>query len=358
MKKYLKLLIGVVVIGCVSGILYWGNGYLKKSISVTKMDTAMGTVINQTIYLKRGQNQETGQGVAENIQRQILDLEENHLSRRLKSGEIYRINEFTEEEGKGKYILPSQELKNIIVTCQEISQKSKGAFDISLGSLVKLWNIDSLSGTQPDEAMLSIPGEEEIQEALEHIGWQQIILQDGRLEIPREMMLDLGAVGKGAALDLIYQGFLTDEKQRVKGAVISVGGSILTYGDKPDGTPWKVGIINPFKPTENMGYLSLEGQWCVSTSGDYERYIEINNKRYHHILDPSTGYPVDNGVHSVTILSQSGLLSDALSTACFILGVEEGTRLAEEFQAEVLFVEGDGKLSMTEGMEKLFTKIN
>ncbi|MGN1144872.1 MAG: FAD:protein FMN transferase, partial [Acetatifactor sp.] len=138
------------------------------------------------------------------------------------------------------------------------------------------------------------------------------------------------------------------------GAVISVGGSVLTYGEKPDGDSWRVGILNPFDTSENLGYLSLTGQWCISTSGDYERFVEVDGIRYHHIIDPATGYPAQSGVSSVTVLTKDGLLSDALSTACFVLGVEKGSRLAEEFDAEVLFVDKSGEMHMSKGMEEYF----
>jgi len=100
--------------------------------------------------------------------------------------------------------------------------------------------------------------------------------------------------------------------------------------------------------------LELGPGWCVSTSGDYERYVEVEGVRYHHIIDPTTGYPAESGVKGVTVLSRNGLLSDAMSTACFILGEEKGVEMAENLAVEVLFVSEDGKVSMTEGMKVYF----
>ena len=165
-------------------------------------------------------------------------------------------------------------------------------------------------------------------------------------------MLDLGAVGKGLALDYILE--ILKENSDVLGGTVSVGGSVLTYGTKPDNTVWRVGVANPENPSENIGVLYLEGQWCVSTSGDYERYMEIGGVRYHHIIDPATGMPADSGLTSVTIVTKDGLLSDALSTACFVLGREKGLELAVQYGAEALFVESDGEISMTPGMEEIF----
>ena len=145
------------------------------------------------------------------------------------------------------------------------------------------------------------------------------------------------------------------EHEKITGATIAVGGSVLTYGEKPDGSSWKVGIVNPRETSYYVGILEVDGQWCISTSGDYERYVEVDGIRYHHIIDPDTGYPADSGVTSVTVLTKDGFLSDALSTACFILGKDAGMKLAESYGAEVLFVEKDGTVSMTEGMREVCT---
>ncbi len=142
----------------------------------------------------------------------------------------------------------------------------------------------------------------------------------------------------------------------VTAAVISLGGSILTYGSKPDDSPWRVGIVNPFDTSDSIGILTLEGQWCISTSGDYERYVDLDGVRYHHILDPKTGAPAVSEVRGVTILMRDGLLDDGLSTACFILGPEKGMALTEQYGAEALFVMADGRLELSEGMKQYFTE--
>ncbi len=168
------------------------------------------------------------------------------------------------------------------------------------------------------------------------------------------MQLDLGAVGKGLALSRILE--LLEEEPEVSGAVVYLGGSVLTYGSRLDGGSWKIGIADPSDPSSSVGILTLEGQWCVSTSGDYERYVERDGVRWHHILDPATGLPADSGVRSATILSRDGLLGDGLSTACFILGPEKGLELAGEYGAEVLFILDDGEFVMSEGMEAFFSE--
>ena len=133
-----------------------------------------------------------------------------------------------------------------------------------------------------------------------------------------------------------------------------VGGSILTYGSKPEGGAWQIAVTDPLDPSESVGVLTLDGGHCVSTSGDYERYVEVDGVRYHHILDPRTGSPAHSDVAGVTIVTKDGFLSDALSTACFVLGQEEGQKLLEKYDAEGLFINHEGTITMTEGMRQYF----
>lgn len=309
--------------------------------------TAMGTVIQQTVYTSA-----RDKTVLEDIQKRLQVLEENRLSWRLETSEIYEINSLAgEEEG----VLLSEETAEMLERCLEMNERSEGAFDVTMGPVVRLWNLDSWAAGKESGDFIP-PDTTALAEALAHTGSSRLYLsgQDGRLYLPEGMALDLGAVGKGIALDEILN--YLRENNEITGATISVGGSILTYGEKPDGTSWRVGIINPFDNSGFIGVLSLKGQWCVSTSGDYERYVEAEGIRYHHIIEPSTGYPADSGLSGVTILSRDGFLSDALSTACFILGREKGMRLAEQYGAEALFVEKDGTVTMTEGMKPFYTE--
>ena len=175
--------------------------------------------------------------------------------------------------------------------------------------------------------------------------------------IEDQCTLDLGAVGKGIACD-VAQNYLKQQKE-VSGAVIAVGGSILLYGSKADGSNWNVAVQNPRgKDGEAMGVLSLSGTTNVSTSGDYEKYFMQNGKRYHHILDPSTGYPAESSLISVTVVSDNGLLSDGLSTACFVLGKEKGQKLLETYGAEGIFIDQNKKVTVTKGLKDKFTILN
>ncbi|MDE6675253.1 MAG: FAD:protein FMN transferase, partial [Acetatifactor sp.] len=240
----------------------------------------------------------------------------------------------------------SPPLYELLVQIRQVSEDSGGALDITLGRLCRLWSLD-----EPAE-QISIPTPEQIQAVLADCGYGRVQLSDGAITLPTGMQLDLGAVGKGIACDRIRE-YLSSHTQ-ITGAVVAVGGSVVTYGQKPDGSPWKVAIMHPREEGSYLGILSLSGEHYISTSGDYERYVMADGVRYHHILDPATGCPARSGLCSVTIVCDSGLLADALSTACFVLGPEQGLALAQAYGAEALLVEEDGSLHLTEGMEKMY----
>lgn len=351
MKRFLKTL--AMGMACV---LFCGCG-APKAVLYQAVDTAMGTVIQQSMYTE---GKASAKEISDGIKELLEQLEQQKLSWRLETSELFAVNESAgEDEG---YLL-SEELTALLADCLEVAEKSSGAFDVTLLPVVQLWNIDAWAAAGQTEAFL-LPEEELIQQTLMLCGSEKVRLEpevigkDGevlqaRIFLPQGMQLDLGAVGKGAALTQILK-YL--EQSQVSGAVIAVGGSVLTYGEKPDKSCWRVGIVNPRDTASNLGVLSLEGQWCVSTSGDYERYVEADGVRYHHIMDPANGMPADSGVCSVTVLTKDGFLSDALSTACFILGEEKGMALARQYGAEVLFVTLDGDILMSEGMEQYFVK--
>lgn len=337
MKKFF-----VIAACCLAAFACWGCGS-RQPRRIQRVNTAMGTVIQQNIYTL-----EADSPAAEEIEGLLRQLEEKELSRRLDTSEVWAVNQAAgAEEG----ILLSPELAKILEDCLKLWSRSQGAFDVTIGTVVSLWDIDGWAAGEKEGAFAP-PGEEELRRALENCGSGRLELAGDRLFMPEGVQLDLGAVGKGIALNRILR-YLEGE-EGVTGAVISLGGSVLTYGEKPDGSSWKVGIANPADTTSNIGVLSLEGQWCVSTSGDYERYVEWEGVRYHHILNPATGCPADSGVSGVTVLSRDGFLSDALSTACFVLGTEKGMSLAEEYGAEVLFVGKDGSVTMSRGMEEYY----
>lgn len=338
MKSVPKIFIKSIVLLLVLSIL---TGCSRQPVSYTAADIAMGTVINQTIYT-------VGEDETGNITELIRRLEEDTLSWRIPGSEVARINLSAQGTPAGL----SEELWEELLLLKAVSEQSGGAFDFTLGSLTGLWNIDAQA--LPDAGEIRIPTEEEISLALNRSGYEKVVLEDGCVTLEEGVRLDLGAAGKGIACDRIGDYLRGTD---ISGAVISVGGSVLTYGEKPDGSPWQVGIIDPGDTSRLLGTLSLTGEWYISTSGDYERYVEVEGIRYHHILDPASGYPAHSGLHSVTVVCDSGILSDALSTACFVLGKDEGMALASLFGAEVLFVDEEGNIFLSEGLEGIFRRM-
>lgn len=242
--------------------------------------------------------------------------------------------------------MPSKWTYSYLENVLDLARKSSGAFDPTLGRVSQLWNLES------DNPY--IPSKSELTELLLETGWEKISLSDGEVFLKDSVQIDLGAVGKGIGCDEARKML---EEADADAAVVSVGGSILTYGKKPDGKSWKIGIANP--RTEDgesyLGSLTIDGTCSISTSGDYEKYVIEDGVRYHHILDPKTGYPAESGLISVTIVCEKGWLSDGMSTACFVLGYEDSLPLLETYQAEAVFVTEDKEVIVTDGLKDMFT---
>ena len=197
-----------------------------------------------------------------------------------------------------------------------------------------------------------IPAPDEIQTLLEHVGYEQVSLSGNELTLPEGVELDLGAVGKGYAGDAAAE---VIKEQGVTSALLDLGGNIQAVGKRPDGTDWRIGIRNPFGDGQ-MGML-LASDCAVVTSGSYERYfVGEDGKEYTHIIDPETGYPVDNGLVSVSIIAEEGKVADALSTSMFVKGLEGAEEYWKEHQDfEMIAVTEDGAIYVTEGIEDQFT---
>lgn len=297
-------------------------------------DFAMDTVVSETLYT-------SGDNINPEIGCLLRNLEEQYLSWNCEDSEIYRIN-----HSEGAPVEVSSQLCDILEQTLELAEDSQGAFEPTMGKVIRLWDI---GGDDPE-----IPDEEELEALLDETGYENLIVNARQVTLKGGASLDLGAVGKGIGCDAVMD-YLKNQEQ-VSGMILNLGGSsVMAYGEKNDQSPWRVAVRDP--RDEDNGYLgavTLEGGEFLSTSGDYEKYFIENGKRYHHILDPDNGYPVWNGLTAVTVICSSGLLADGLSTACFVLGVEEGTELLEKYDAEAMFVDEDHHIYLTSGMRERF----
>ena len=258
----------------------------------------------------------------------VRELDSKQLSRYTSGSEISRINSEAET-------VLSDEVRDYITELLEVGKMSGGKFDIALGAVSDLWSFNDSP---------RVPSTDELSEALSRSGSDKLSLSGNTLTRADGCIIDLGSAGKGIALDKV-KSYLSDKK--ISSAVVSVGGSVLLYGKGS----FNVGVRDPWGEAGRSVMTVKLGAGCVSTSGSYERCFEQGGKRYHHILDPDTGLPVENGLVSVTVISDSGLLSDALSTACFVLGTEGGAKLAAKYGCEAIFITEDKKVICTDGIK-------
>ncbi len=340
--KYRQVWIGLFVIACLAVIVYVGvknQKTLHSDItSKTYAGQAMGTAVKKTLF---GESETTLYDVSEQIDDCLQEFE-NQVSVRIPDSEVSLCNKNYALEG---FYPLSPDIVEYLQKEMDLYESSNGAFSPCIRPISELWGIE--------DGNTEVPDDEAIQQTLQHCDPICIELQDGGIVFHEEnMAIDFGAAGKGIAGDKVYQ-LLTQSS--VSGAVISIGGTVVVYGDKGNGKEWHVGIQNPRgKDGEAFGVLDVDGGNIISTSGDYEKYFEKDGKRYHHIFDPSTGYPVDNGLISVSVISKDGFLSDALSTACFVKGLKDGMAYAREQGVEAIFVTSDKKVYVTEGIKKKF----
>lgn len=231
------------------------------------------------------------------------------------------------------------------------SNLTEGSFDITIGPIVKLWNIGF------PEAR--VPSQEEIEQNLPLIDFSQVVLDESNQTVflsQPGMKIDLGGIAKGFTADEMVKILKAND---VEHAIIDLGGNVYTLGTKVDGSPWKVGIQDPFNPRgQIIGYIPISNKSAV-TSGIYERYLEADGKKYHHILDPSTGYPFENEIAGVTIISDASIDGDALSTSVFSKGIEEGLNFVNSLDGiDAIFISKDKEVYITEGVRDSFVLDN
>ncbi len=338
-RKKLNVLIFVC---CVIVFVYFAYKTITSSDSKlenrTYPGTTMGTTVKKNIYADNLAICDETDDMIDDVLKEL----EGKISHRISESELNNLNRNYVVGGKNQL---SQEWVSYLNIQMQINKESNGAFSPCIRPLAALWGIE--------EGFDVVPDDETIKSVLEKCDPSNIeVAEDGVVFHATGMQIDFGASGKGIACDVIKEKL---EASNVRGAVISIGGSVLTYGDKGNDKGWHIAIQDPRGEQGSMlGIIDVDGNVMVSTSGDYEKYFEVDGKRYHHIFDPRTGYPADNGLISVTIVSDNGMLSDVMSTACFVMGLEDGMEYANKKGVEAIFVTDQKEVYITKGLKKTF----
>ena len=309
MKKYLTIFV------CLLSALFFA-ACQKQDTSVSKTGFYFDTVIKVTLY-DADAEPELESCFA------LADKYEKLLSATKKGSDIWNIN-----HAKGKPVVVSKETISMLQKAIDYSELSDGAFDITIGELSSLWDFGENKDT--------VPSQKDINAALPTVDYHNIEISDNTVTLKNpKTQIDLGGIAKGYIADQMKAQLRSDG---ITEGIINLGGNVLTVGPKKSGDTYKIGIQKPFDDSGSpIASVDITDASLVS-SGVYERYFEKDGKRYHHILNPKTGYPYDNGLTAVTIRSDDSLTGDALSTTVFALGEEKGLELLNRLDGVEGFV--------------------
>ena len=260
---------------------------------------------------------------------------EQLLSKTIDASDVSRIN-----NAMGQTVTVDPETWEILRRAKEISAQTGGAFSITIAPVTALWSFtDTVTNMVPtDEARLKM---------LPLVDDQKIALgENNTVTLPAGMEIDLGGIAKGYIADKVADII----REKAYAGIVSLGGNVYTVGKKPDGSAFSVGIKDPHNPAASKAII-YTGDGTVVTSGTYERGFSFGGVRYHHILDPKTGWPSQSDLVSATFVMDSSMTADALATACIVIGSEKSLALAKELQLDAMFIDKDGQAFFTEGFE-------
>ena len=302
------------------GIFCLGGCSGSSAQPVSRTVTVFDTVVTITVYDKDSED------VLDACVAKCEDYNAR-FSRTSEGSEIYELN-----HADGEPVTLSDDTVDLIQKGVEYSRLAEGKFDITIAPLSDLWDFKNNTGTVPDDAA--------IQEAKSHIGYENVKVDGNTVQLlDPEAAIDLGGIAKGYIADKIKEYLI---EQGVDSAIINLGGNVLCVGKK-NSDDFTIGITDP-KGSSDILKLKINDQ-SVVTSGIYQRYFEVEGKYYHHILNPKTGYSYDNGLASVTIISNHSVDGDALSTVCFTLGKEQGLALVNQLAGiEAVFIDTNNAL--------------
>ena len=299
---------------------------------------AMDTFMTVTTYDK---NEKTAEDTRVEIEQHINGLDQL-MSRQREESELSALN-----AANGQPVTVSDELYEAIETAVQYAELTGGAYDPTTAPLSDLWGI----GTDHEH----VPTQAEIDETLKKVGWRNIqLLGNNTVQLLNGAQVDLGGIGKGwAANDAAAICRMAGDTMQ---ALAQLGGNIYGIGQNPnseDGT-WRIGIADPDNSASSVAVISMTDE-SVVTSGDYERYFMQDGKRYHHIFDPSTGYPTDNGLRSVTVVDADSAEADALTTGLFVMGLDKGLEFCAEHDIKAVFITSDKRIIPTENVLPQYT---
>jgi thiamine biosynthesis lipoprotein len=294
----------------------------------TSESFALDTVCTQQVY---------GSGADHAIAEVAHMLQDVTNTMSMKKGSyIYEINMAAPDA-----VRVTKEIAELIQTAADIAAETGGAFDPTIGTITRLWDI---SGNP------RVPFEDEINKAIALVDYSGITVDGTKVSLAHSgMMIDLGAIGKGYAADSAVEIY---EKYGIKSALLNLGGNIYAYGKKPDGSDYRIGLRDPFGTEGEYAAVVSVSDTSVVTSGVYERYFESGGKMYHHIFDPNTGYPADNSLACVSVVCKNSTRADALSTALFVMGLDTGLAYAQTVpDTQAVFITKTREVYVTDGFK-------
>lgn len=334
-KKAISFFVAILLV-----FSFIGCAEKKKAEPIHRTELFMGTAIKVTVYDKQDEE------ILDKVFKRIIEIEDL-VSINKDNTEITNLNKNAGIKG----VKLSEDSFNIIKKGLEYSKLSNGGYDVSIGPLVKLWSIGL------PEA--KVPNKDEIKNVINKIDYKKVKVNDETKEVFLEdkgMMLDLGSIAKGYAADEIVKVL---KENNVKQAIIDLGGNIYALGLKDGDKDWKVGIQDPFTERGNVvGSVEVSNK-SVVTTGIYERFIEKDGVKYHHILNPKDGYPYKTDIAGVSIIADKSVDADGLSTLVFTKGLNEGIKFIEDLDGiDAIFITNDRKVYTTKGIKDNFKMIN
>lgn len=338
MKKFFKLILSL---GLISIMLYGcsqnDTNNMENSITVPVEYSDIKEFFNVPISVKTyGENSKDLENAVNLAFDRVAELE-LIFSNTISDSEVNYIN----SNAYSNSVQISSEMETVLEKSLYYSNLTNGAFDFTINHLIDLWGIGTDNPT--------VPTGDEISKYVNLHDYQNISLDGSSIKFNTDtIQLNFGAISKG---------YIADEMKRVlsengiTSAILNLGGNVSTLGTKSNDKLWNVAITNPFDTSNYLGSLKVDNK-SVVTSGNYEKYFIQDDKKYHHILDTSTGYPAENGVSSVTIIGDNGIDCDALSTACFVLGLDKSIELIESIpNYDAIIILNDGTIKTTSNIQ-------